>query len=86
MTPNTPDTEAKIIGFYGFKGGAGRSLLLANLAGVMAAQDKKILVIDCDLEAPGLGDYSTQVYKPSQAGRKSSGFWICLWTGKLNST
>ena len=47
----------KVIAFWGFKGGSGRSLLLANLAAAMSASGKRVLVIDCDLEAPGVGDY-----------------------------
>lgn len=43
--------------FYGFKGGAGRSLLLAHFASMLAATGKSVLMIDSDLEAPGLGDF-----------------------------
>ena len=46
-----------IIAFYGFKGGAGRSFLLANTAAFLAAAGKRVLVMDVDLEAPGLGDF-----------------------------
>ncbi|MEE4119900.1 MAG: hypothetical protein V2I65_12865 [Paracoccaceae bacterium] len=47
----------RIVGFYGFKGGAGRSFLLANVAALLVAQGRDVLVIDADLEAPGLGDF-----------------------------
>lgn len=46
-----------IITFYSYKGGVGRSLALANVAVLMAKAGKKILVIDWDLEAPGLEEY-----------------------------
>ncbi|PWI18271.1 hypothetical protein DI272_32100 [Streptomyces sp. Act143] len=47
----------QIISFYSFKGGAGRTMALANAAWIMASQGKKVLVMDWDLEAPGLHLY-----------------------------
>ena len=41
--------------FYSFKGGVGRTLALANCAVQLAKNGKKVLVVDFDLEAPGLG-------------------------------
>ncbi len=47
-----------IISFYSYKGGVGRTQLVANLAGYLCYyQAKKILLIDWDLEAPGLHFY-----------------------------
>jgi tetratricopeptide (TPR) repeat protein len=43
----------KIITFYSYKGGVGRSMALANVAW-MLAEKYKVIVIDWDLEAPGL--------------------------------
>lgn len=40
--------------FYSFKGGVGRSMALANLAYLLYKRGLKVLVIDFDLEAPGL--------------------------------
>lgn len=40
--------------FWSFKGGGGRTLTLANVAGVLARLGKRVLCIDLDLEAPGL--------------------------------
>lgn len=48
----------KIITFYSFKGGAGRSQLAVNLAAYLYYYlDKKILLIDWDLEALGIDAY-----------------------------
>lgn len=44
----------KIITFYSYKGGTGRSMALANTAWVLASNGKRVLVVDWDLEAPGL--------------------------------
>jgi MinD-like ATPase involved in chromosome partitioning or flagellar assembly/uncharacterized surface protein with fasciclin (FAS1) repeats len=43
-----------IFTFYSFKGGAGRSMALANVAILLVRAGRKVLLIDWDLEAPGL--------------------------------
>jgi MinD-like ATPase involved in chromosome partitioning or flagellar assembly len=40
--------------FYSFKGGVGRSMALLNCAYVLAGAGRRVLMIDFDLEAPGL--------------------------------
>ena len=40
--------------FYSYKGGVGRSMALANVAECFYLQGLKVLMIDWDLEAPGL--------------------------------
>jgi Mrp family chromosome partitioning ATPase len=40
--------------FYSYKGGVGRSLLLANYAHFLSRSGQKVVVVDLDLEAPGL--------------------------------
>jgi hypothetical protein len=49
--------EGKILTFYSYKGGTGRSMCLANTAWLLASAGYKVLVIDWDLEAPGLHRY-----------------------------
>jgi hypothetical protein len=49
--------QGRIFTFYSYKGGTGRSMALANFAWIMAASGKRVLVIDWDLEAPGLHRY-----------------------------
>ena len=47
-----------IISFYSYKGGVGRTQLIANIASYLCFfKEKKILLIDWDLEAPGLHYY-----------------------------
>ncbi|MCI9533387.1 MAG: AAA family ATPase [Lachnospiraceae bacterium] len=46
--------NAKIITFYSYKGGVGRTTALAMVALQMARKGKKVFAIDMDLEAPGL--------------------------------
>ena len=60
MTTNAPDGErgpGRVITFYSYKGGTGRSMALANIAWILASNGYRVLVIDWDLEAPGLHRY-----------------------------
>ena len=47
----------RIITFYSYKGGTGRSMALANIAWILACAGRRVLIIDWDLEAPGLHRY-----------------------------
>lgn len=48
----------RVITFYSFKGGTGRSMALANIATTIAQRNgNRVLAIDWDLEAPGLHRY-----------------------------
>ena len=58
----------KIYTFYSFKGGVGRSMALANIAVLVAAQGKRVLLVDFDLEAPGLEHFFYK-HDPGLAGR-----------------
>lgn len=44
----------KVITFYSYKGGVGRSMALANTACLLASWGKKVLIVDFDLEACGI--------------------------------
>jgi tetratricopeptide (TPR) repeat protein len=44
----------KIVTFYSYKGGTGRTMALANIAWILAANGRRVLVADWDLESPGL--------------------------------
>lgn len=46
-----------MVTFYSYKGGTGRSMALANIAWLLAMAGKQVLVVDWDLEAPGLHRY-----------------------------
>jgi cellulose biosynthesis protein BcsQ len=53
------NSRGQIITFYSYKGGTGRSMALANIACILAERQsaeagKGVLMIDWDLEAPGL--------------------------------
>ena len=44
--------------FYSFKGGVGRTMALVNVAVELAQRGRRVLVVDFDLEAPGLDTFS----------------------------
>lgn len=50
-------SDSKILTFYSYKGGTGRSMALANVAWILASNGKRVLMVDWDLEAPGLHRY-----------------------------
>lgn len=45
--------------FYSFKGGVGRTLALANVALELAQTGRRVLLVDFDLEAPGIHTFDT---------------------------
>lgn len=49
-----PARPGRIVTFYSFKGGTGRTMALANVAWILAANGKRVLIADWDLESPGL--------------------------------
>ena len=47
--------EGTVVTFYSYKGGVGRSMVLANIAWLLAKKyGKSVILVDWDLEAPGL--------------------------------
>src|SRR4051794_16575664 len=50
-------TIGTITTFYSYKGGVGRSMILANTAALLAKWGYRVLCVDWDLEAPGLRLY-----------------------------
>ncbi len=58
LTASSRDIDSKIVTFYSYKGGVGRSMVLANVAWVLAeTYGLRVLAVDWDLEAPGLHRY-----------------------------
>jgi hypothetical protein len=49
--------HGRIITFYSYKGGTGRTMALANVAWVAASRGCRVLAVDWDLESPGLHRY-----------------------------
>ncbi|MEW1773413.1 FxSxx-COOH system tetratricopeptide repeat protein [Streptomyces sp. NPDC086777] len=56
MTSSTGG-PGKIVTFYSYKGGTGRTMALANVGWILASGGHRVLLVDWDLEAPGLHRY-----------------------------
>lgn len=65
MTAKGP--AAEIISFYSYKGGVGRSMAVANV-GRLLADRAPVLLIDWDLEAPGLYQYFRRLVDDKSPG------------------
>ena len=58
--------EGKIVTFYSYKGGTGRTMALANVAWILASSGRRVLVVDWDLESPGLHRYFHPFLDPAK--------------------
>ena len=56
-----------VVTFYSYKGGVGRTMALVNVAVMLARLRRRVLVVDFDLEAPGLPSY--QVFRGANCSR-----------------
>jgi MinD-like ATPase involved in chromosome partitioning or flagellar assembly len=69
--PSEIDAPGRVIVFYSFKGGTGRSMAVANVASLLARQvedGRGVLVVDWDLEAPGLHRYFQPYLRRASSG------------------
>ncbi|TMR12152.1 tetratricopeptide repeat protein [Nonomuraea turkmeniaca] len=48
------DSNGRIVTFYSYKGGTGRTMAVANVAWLLAGNGLRVLAMDWDLESPGL--------------------------------
>ena len=64
----------EIISFYSYKGGVGRSMAVANVATLLAHRGLRVLVVDFDLEAPGLHRYFLDREPPRKGKPRQSPF------------
>ncbi len=56
------------ITFYSYKGGVGRTMGLVNVAAELARRGRRVLIIDFDLEAPGIPSFKPFVASDSRRG------------------
>ena len=59
------DATGTIVTFYSYKGGTGRTMSLANVAWILAANGKRVLAVDWDLDSPGLQRFYHPFLSPS---------------------
>ncbi|MDX2104046.1 MAG: tetratricopeptide repeat protein, partial [Alphaproteobacteria bacterium] len=75
---SSPVSSPKIVTFYSYKGGVGRTMALANTALIAAKAGKRVLVLDFDLEAPGLSTYF-RLFSDDPARTRHQGLLDRLW-------
>lgn len=75
----------EIITFYSFKGGTGRTMALANIAYLLALAEsgKGVLMVDWDLEAPGLHRYFRGLVE-NRFPRDRAGKQFDQWPGLID--
>ncbi len=54
LDEDNPTKTPQIVTFYSFKGGVGRSTALGMVAGILATRNRRVVMVDFDLEAPGI--------------------------------
>jgi cellulose biosynthesis protein BcsQ len=54
--------------FYSFKGGVGRTQALVNVGFELARTGRRVLLVDFDLEAPGLDTYALEPHRANTPG------------------
>ena len=71
--PRVVSRAGYIYTFYSYKGGVGRSMALVNVGVLMALAGHRVLLVDWDLEAPGLEVYFRGYGKCSQPPESAPG-------------
>ena len=66
------NSEGKVVTFYSFKGGTGRTMALANVAWILASNGLKVLVVDWDLDSPGLHRYFHPFLDPAKVAAEEN--------------
>jgi tetratricopeptide (TPR) repeat protein len=66
-----PNPPTPFVTFYSYKGGVGRSMAVLNVSALLAARGFRVLVIDFDLEAPGLSHLLLEAREKQAAQSRS---------------
>lgn len=74
---------SQIITFYSYKGGVGRTMALANVATLLAKWGYRTLIVDWNLEAPGLENFFGEYIQASKISKRQKGI-IDLLTSHTN--
>lgn len=68
-----PSGPTRVVTFYSYKGGVGRTMALVNTAHVLALEGWRVLMVDFDLEAPGMTHFfAKQVHRRPRHVRKDA--------------
>lgn len=74
---------APTIAFGGLKGGSGKSTLAANVAGALAAEGRRVVVIDCDAQGTAAAWLSGSPVAV-EADALDDGRELGAWLGRVN--
>lgn len=79
--PASKRRQGEVVTFYSFKGGVGRTMALSNIAFLAAHSGLRVLVMDWDLEAPGLAYYFRGIVDSTtlSKAKESPGILNMLW-------
>jgi MinD-like ATPase involved in chromosome partitioning or flagellar assembly len=79
-------TCGKVITFYSYKGGTGRTMALANIAVMLARRNRgRVLIVDWDLEAPGLHSFFPKLAGMSNLDQSQPGVLELFELGRHRS-
>jgi eukaryotic-like serine/threonine-protein kinase len=68
------ESRGEVITFYSYKGGTGRTMAVANTGYALARETRgQVLMIDWDLEAPGLPDFFPELSEGNARGEGRAG-------------
>jgi cellulose biosynthesis protein BcsQ len=73
-----------IVSFYSFKGGVGRTMALVNIGVELSRIGKSVLLVDFDLEAPGLTTYMRDLSPDPLTDRRGMIDWLTAVTRPAN--
>ncbi|SCG01354.1 AAA domain-containing protein [Streptomyces sp. Ncost-T6T-2b] len=65
--------DGRIVTFYSYKGGTGRTMALANVAWILAANGKRVLAVDWDLGGPRTPPVLPPLPRPGHSRRRPPG-------------
>jgi len=85
--PISDNEPGQVITFYSYKGGTGRSMALANVASLLAQRQvdgKDVLMVDWDLEAPGLHRFFRDRLGPQITGAEDLDLALDSQPGLIN--
>ncbi|WP_286158602.1 FxSxx-COOH system tetratricopeptide repeat protein [Streptomyces sp. TLI_053] len=66
-----PSADGRVVTFYSYKGGSGRTTVTANCAWILAANGFRVLAVDWNLAAPGLHHYFHPFLEAEDSGAVS---------------
>lgn len=66
----------RVVTFYSYKGGVGRTLALLNVAATLLRRGNRVLLVDFDLEAPGLDAVEGLTFRGEYPSARSASEWL----------